>query len=65
LSDREVFYDKLRKELQDFPRYRHPRGYEIGRDESEVRLLFRNFGISNCPVLKPGDRVEGSNRFAT
>ena len=61
----EIVYDKRRKELQGFPRDPLPSGSETEYGEPAVRSLFRNSGISNCLVLIPGDRVEGSNHLAT
>jgi hypothetical protein len=43
----EVLYDKRRKELQDFPRGRHPAGSEIEYGAPAVRSLFHNSGTSN------------------
>ena len=60
----EVVYDKRRKELQDFPRGRHPSGSEIEYGESAVRSLFHSSGISNYLFLIPGDTVGYRNHLA-
>ena len=65
VTSNEIFDGKRHKALQDFPRCHHPSSSEVEYDESAVRSLFHNFGISNYLFLKPGDRVEGSNLFAT
>src|SRR5271156_6482953 len=59
-----VLCDKRRKELQDFPRGRHPAGSEIEYGEPAVRSLFHNSGISNYIFLIPGDTVGYRNHLA-
>jgi hypothetical protein len=60
----EVLYDKWRKELQDFPRGRHPSDSEIEYGGLGVRSLLHNSGISNYLFPTPRDTAEYNNHLA-